>query len=76
MPITRRQQAGLEPMVKLPTKTRNSKNKKKSVHNNLVTMILLMPLYSYMNIRKNLEKEDEARNLWPYIGIYVSIRLP
>ena len=62
MPTTRRQKAGLEPMVKLPTKTRNSKKKIKSVHNNLVTMILLMPLYSYMNIRKNNETKLEKKN--------------
>ena len=53
----RRQQAGLEPIVKLLTKVRKSaKMKIKSVHNNWSTMLLLMPLYAYMIIRNKLEE--------------------
>ena len=51
MPTTRRQKAGLEPMVKLPTKTSNSK-KIKSVHNNLVTMILLLNIPQSKDFRQ------------------------
>jgi len=48
--LTRRQKAGIEPMVKVQQKFRKKKAKK--VHNNWLAMILLMPLYAYLHHRE------------------------
>ena len=48
--ITRRQKSGDEPMVKVQKKFRKKKQKK--VHNNFLTMVLLMPLYAYLQDRE------------------------
>ena len=48
--ITRRQKSGDEPMVKVQKKFRKKKVKK--MHNNFLTMVLLMPLYAYLQDRE------------------------
>ncbi len=62
MPLTRRQKAGLEPLEKESVRPKRTYKKKtqKQPHNNMIAMILLMPLYAYMVLRKKLEDEEEA----------------
>ena len=48
--LTRRQKSGDEPMVKVQKKFRKKKVKK--MHNNFLTMVLLMPLYAYLQDRE------------------------
>jgi hypothetical protein len=65
MPLTRRQALALvsagpssEPVPK-PKKIKKLK-KKDVVHNNWLTMVLLMPLYAYMVLRQKLQEEEEC----------------
>jgi len=48
--LTRGQRAGIEPMVKVQKKFRKKRTKK--VHSNWLQMILLLPIFLYMNHRE------------------------
>jgi len=51
--LTRAQKKGTEPMVKIQQKFRKKRPIK--VHSNFLAMVLLMPLYAYMQMRLKLE---------------------
>ena len=53
--LTRRQKAGLEPLIKTKKKYRK---KTKKIHESWLVMILLLPLYGLMILRKEIAKDS------------------